>query len=222
MKTPLGIAAAIAVLLLNTSTADAKRHPYRHHYKENPRYRVIDNMPAMAGCRWDNSGRTACFGKDPPVRQQRVTRRSTRTKYHSVVDASGNVVSHKTGARARVGAAYAAKFQAYIDDLEANGATVRFMGGIRGGRCSSGHMHPCGRALDVCQLSRGRVDGRCNLPSRSTIASIAARHGLFEGGQWCSSDYGHVQAGESAPACGGGTTMMARRHYRHHRRYASR
>ena len=50
-------------------------------------------------------------------------------------DANGNnaisiVKSRKTGARARVGAAYAARFQAYIDDLETNyGARVFFMGG---------------------------------------------------------------------------------------------
>jgi len=39
------------------------------------------------------------------------------------------VVSAKTGARAHVGGAYAARFQAYIDDLEKNyGARVLFMG----------------------------------------------------------------------------------------------
>lgn len=138
--------------------------------------------------------------------------------HHQALDANGNsgiVISHKTGAKARVGAAYATKFQAYIDDLEANGARVLFIGGIRRGRCSSGHMHPCGRALDVCQRSRGRVDSRCHLPDRTTIAAIAERHGLFEGGQWCNQDYGHAQAGVSAPACG--TTMMAKSHHRHHR-----
>src|SRR5512139_816088 len=44
----------------------------------------------------------------------------------------GIVMSAKTGARARVGVAYAARFQAYIDDLEKNyGARVLFMGGLR-------------------------------------------------------------------------------------------
>ena len=42
----------------------------------------------------------------------------------TAIDANGNtaglVISHKTGARARVGVAYAARFQAYIDDLENN------------------------------------------------------------------------------------------------------
>jgi hypothetical protein len=128
------------------------------------------------------------------------------------------ITSHKTGARANVGSQHAAAFQAYINDLEASGARVRFMGGIRPGRCSSRHMHPCGRALDVCQLSRGVVDHRCNLPGPSQMAAIAARHGLFEGGQWCHSDYGHAQVGVSAPACGG--HHYATRH--RHRRVASR
>ena len=49
--------------------------------------------------------------------------------------ASGIVLSRKTGARARVGVAYAARFQAYIEDLENNhGARIVFMGGIRPGR----------------------------------------------------------------------------------------
>ena len=66
---------------------------------------------------------------------------------------AGTIISHKTGARARVGGAYAPRFQAYIDDLENNyGAKVLFMGGIRRGRCSIYSEHPCGKALDVCQL----------------------------------------------------------------------
>lgn len=130
------------------------------------------------------------------------------------LDANGNVagviVSHKTGASARVGVAHAAKFQAYIDDLENNhGATIKFMGGIRRGRCSDAHLHPCGRAIDVCQLSRGRVDHRCHLPDRSSLAIIAKQHGLFEGGQWCHHDYGHAQVGVTAGACG--STYAARK-----------
>ena len=124
-----------------------------------------------------------------------------------VLDANGNpsgvIVSARTGARARVGVAYAARFQAYIDDLENNyGARVLFMGGIRPGRCSPSSEHPCGKALDVCQLRRGVVDRRCNLPGRAVIGQIAAAHGLFEGGRWCNSDYGHAQVGTTASACG--------------------
>lgn len=145
--------------------------------------------------------------------------RHAHHRVHKTLNASGNfaagvVVSHKTGATAHVGAAYAAKFQAYIDELEAGGASVRFMGGIRRGHCWSGGLHPCGKALDVCQLSRGRVDARCHLPNRHAIVAIAAHHGLFEGGQWCSSDYGHAQVGVSAGACGE-RTFAARSHRRH-------
>ena len=112
-------------------------------------------------------------------------------------------MSRKTGARARVGVAYAARFQAYIDDLETNhGARVLFMGGIRPGRCSSSSERPCGKALDVCQRRRGVVDPRCNLPGRVALGQIAASHGLFEGGRWCDSDYGHAQIGVTAAACG--------------------
>jgi hypothetical protein len=131
------------------------------------------------------------------------------------LDANGNmpgiVTSHKTGARARVGIAYAARFQAYIDDLENNyGARILFMGGIRPGQCSIFSLHPCGKALDVCQLRRGVVDSRCQLPSRLTLAKVAASHGLFEGGRWCNSDYGHVQVSVTAGDCDDRRTRVVR------------
>ena len=140
-------------------------------------------------------------------------------------DANGNaskfclVTSRTTKASARVGCTYVDKFQAYIDDLESRGATVRKLGGIRRGKCWSGGLHPCGKAMDVCQLSRGRVDARCNLPGRVDIAQIASRHGLFEGGRWCNSDYGHVQVGTTAGDCR--TTMAARKKNRTHKKYAA-
>lgn len=134
-------------------------------------------------------------------------------KHLPVIDANGNgagvVTSHKTGASARVGVAFASTFQSYIDDLEARGATVRFMGGVRRGHCGLASMHPCGKALDVCQTGRGHVDPRCHLPSRQELGRIAAAHGLFEGGQWCHSDYGHAQIGVTAAACGSRPVMMA-------------
>ncbi|HJS62541.1 MAG TPA: M15 family metallopeptidase [Pseudolabrys sp.] len=130
-------------------------------------------------------------------------------------DASGNaagyVISSRTGARARVGVRYAARFQAYIDDLENNhGARVLFMGGIRPGSCSPSSEHPCGKALDVCQLRRGVVDPRCKLPGRAALGQIAASHGLFEGGRWCNSDYGHAQV-DVTPACGESRSRIARK-----------
>ena len=169
-----------------------------------------NNSPA-AIC--DNDGHCATLGAAVPIASARRSRpginRTIATAQHqpSALDANGNtagvVISGKTGARARVGIAYAARFQAYIDDLETNhGARVLFMGGIRPGRCSISSEHPCGKALDVCQLRRGAVDSRCNLPGRQVLGEIVASHGLFEGGRWCNSDYGHAQIGVTAAACG--------------------
>ena len=146
----------------------------------------------------------------PPPEQaqqiQQAQRPQLQTQQVHALDANGNkgiVISHKTGARARVGVAYAARFQAYIDDLENNhGARVLFMNGIRPGPCSPASEHPCGKALDVCQHRRGVVDPRCNLPGRVALGHIASAHGLFEGGRWCNSDYGHAQVGVTAAACG--------------------
>lgn len=136
----------------------------------------------------------------------------------TVLDANGNVAhtlvtirSKKTHATARVDSRYAAEFQGYIDDLETRGAVIRFMGGFRRGHCASASLHPCGRALDVCQRARGRVDARCHLPGPSALAAIASNHGLFEGGRWCNSDYGHAQVGLTAAACSSSRTAFAKR-----------
>ena len=119
---------------------------------------------------------------------------------------------HRRGcSEAGVGISYAARFQAYIDDLENNyGARVLFMNGLRPGHCSPASEHPCGKALDVCQRRRGVVDPRCNLPSHAAIGRIAASHGLFEGGRWCNSDYGHAQVGVT-PSCGESRSRIARK-----------
>jgi hypothetical protein len=143
----------------------------------------------------------------------------THRRLHPAVwDANGNAAhvlttirSKETGATARVDSRYAAEFQSYIDDLEAHGAVIRFMGGFRRGHCASASLHPCGRALDVCQLARGRVDSRCHLPRSAALAAIASRHGLFEGGRWCNSDYGHAQVGVTAAACSSSHTASAKR-----------
>jgi hypothetical protein len=138
-----------------------------------------------------------------PLPRKRDIETPLSTAEHRVRNAPpGVIISARTGARAHVGARYAARFQAYIDDLEANyGARVLFMGGIRRGHCSPRHEHPCGKALDVCQLSRGVVDRRCNLPAPAVLGRVAASHGLFEGGRWCDSDYGHAQVDVTAPSC---------------------
>ncbi len=180
-------------------------------------------LPAQAGQRHhqnslqattcDNNGHCTTLRATAPMpsyrnRRSEIQRTMANVQRHATLDANGNtvgvVISHKTGAHARVGTDYVARFQAYIDDLETNhGARVLFMNGIRPGRCSTFSEHPCGKALDVCQLRRGVVDPRCNLPGRVALGQIAASHGLFEGGLWCDSDYGHAQIGVTAATCGG-------------------
>ncbi|MDO8596603.1 MAG: hypothetical protein Q7R45_08265 [Sulfuricaulis sp.] len=115
----------------------------------------------------------------------------------SLSDGPGIIRSGKTGATARVSPRYAARFQNYVDQIEREGGIVSFMGGYRRGKCWSGGKHPCGWALDTCQLARGVVHAKCNLPKPQRLAAIAAAHGLFEGGKWCSNDYGHAEAGGS-------------------------
>ena len=161
----------------------------------------------LLGTTCDNDGRCTTLHATVPTPVARKVIRRQRRRATPTLDANGNIVgiviSHKTGARTRVGAAYVARFQAYINDLEENyRARILFMGGIRRGRCSIYSEHPCGKALDVCQLRRGKVDPRCHLPNRVALGRIAASHGLFEGGRWCDSDYGHAQVGVTAPACG--------------------
>lgn len=127
---------------------------------------------------------------------------------------SGVIRSEKTGATARVDSAYQAKFQALLDDFEAHGATVYYMGGRRPGHCSLGSQHPCGWAVDFCQDYRGHVSGArdCNLPRPAEFHALVRAHGLYDGSVWCSTDYGHVQAKDS-----GGCNNVARGSWGHGR-----
>jgi D-alanyl-D-alanine carboxypeptidase len=156
----------------------------------------------------ENGDRDGCIV--PAPQQSPITGQQGR-RFDANGNAAGFVISSRTGARARVGIRYAARFQAYIDDLENNhGARVLFMGGVRPGSCSPSSEHPCGKALDVCQLRRGVVDPRCKLPARAELGRIAASHGLFEGGRWCNSDYGHAQV-DATRACGESRNRITRK-----------
>lgn len=194
------LCAAAAVLALSTAASAPAYAKHRHHH-----YYGVHHAGNFTGF--------GMVGRN----HHRGYRHVRRGKGVSYAHVGGNVRS-SAGAHATVSSSYAGAFQAYINDLEANGARILFMGGNRAGYCSQRHKHSCGMALDVCQYSRGVVERKCNLPSRPEIARIAARHGLFEGGQWCSSDYGHAEAGGSA-ACGT-RWASAGRHYRSRTRYA--
>jgi len=113
--------------------------------------------------------------------------------------------SKKTGVTAQVAQKYAAKFQAYIDAVEAEGAAIYYMTGFRKGRCAvPRNKHPCGMALDLCQDARGKVSRmrNCRLPPPKRLAAIAKKFGLIEGGTWCNSDYGHVEVRSARQAEG--------------------
>ena len=94
------------------------------------------DLPVQAATKYAATG--AGFTEATIEVMKTTTFAATPTPVARPLGASGNkldgiVMSAKTGARARVGVAYAARFQAYIDDPEKNfGARVLFMGGIRG------------------------------------------------------------------------------------------
>ncbi|MHB1207894.1 MAG: M15 family metallopeptidase domain-containing protein [Rhodospirillaceae bacterium] len=165
---------------------------------------------ALAGCTpaaaCDNDGKSACDAGQ--ARQARAHGKRSRRALDP--NGSGVVRSGKTGATARVASRYRAAFQAYVDDVEAAGGRVTFMGGIRRGPCSIPRSkHPCGMALDLCQFGRGIVDRRCALPRAAELARIAARHGMVEGGQWCHGDKGHAEIRTARQAEGCGTNLYS-------------
>ena len=100
-------------------------------------------------------------------------------------------IKSKAGPTAKVARSAAPKFQAFIDELEATGYRIRFMGGWRRhGSCRGCVMHPRGLALDINQTARNRVTDR--FPAG--IGQMAKRHGLFSGGGWRSTpDTGHFE-----------------------------
>lgn len=187
------LCAAAAVLALSTIASAPAYAKHRHHHYGVHHARSFTGFGVV--------GR----------HHHRGYRHVRRGKGVSYAHVGGNVRS-SAGAHATVSSSYAGAFQAYINDLEANGARILFMGGYspewqktkRGNLVRThmrGSMHYSGLALDVCQLRRGIVDRRCNLPDRSQIIQIARRHGLTEGASWCNSDYGHAQVGVSGRSC---------------------
>lgn len=198
MKLRVLAALALASITLGTLPASAD---------DRPTVPDVASIPAYP-YPWQTQNAQGFRGADAANRRGRhhVSRGARRGSPRGSLRESGPGVvrSSKTGATARVAPGNRAKFQAYVDDLERNyGATVRFMGGYRRGPCSLASQHPCGGALDVCQLRRGIVDARCHLPSRRVMVKVARAHGLYEGGSWCNSDRGHAQVRESAGPCRG-------------------
>lgn len=79
-----------------------------------------------------------------------------------------------------------------INELEATGYKIKFMGGYRNDPCSKRHMHGCGLAVDINQFARNVV--RPHLPNNAT--AIASKHGLLHGAVWHNADTGHFELDE--------------------------
>lgn len=104
---------------------------------------------------------------------------------------NGAEIKSSSGARANVSPSAAPKFQALVNWLDAHGYPIKFMGGYRPGKCWTGGMHPCGKAIDINQVARGRVVGR--LPAG--VDAFARTLGIVPGSGWCNQDQGHFQIG---------------------------
>ena len=147
--------------------------------------RHLQNGLAVTSC--DNDGHCTTLAATRPAASPRKVRPEIKKTISDCSDSVGrarrqrqyNAVSSSPPRQVHVLALVSPmprRFQAYIDDLENNhGARVLFMGGIRPGHCSPSSEHPCGKALDVCQLRRGVVDSRCNLPGRRVSARSPLR-----------------------------------------------
>ena len=201
------ILATLGVTIVLSATAEA--HHRQRVQSDAPRGTVdVAAIPAYPVEGTNSSQRLprhlATHGRKASRMASRPTESDTANPGPSMPEiGSGIVRSRKTGATAHVSASFAAVAQAVVDDLEQNhGAVIKFMGGYRRGPCASWSLHPCGLAIDLCQLSRGVVDSRCNMPSRAVEEQVARAHGAYSGGEWCSQDRGHIQAKETASPCG--------------------
>lgn len=238
MMTPRIILAALAATLIFASPADARQAKYKsagraQNGRPAPAFDAAA-VPAYPTAEMPGRGARQAHGhaaKSPRTGDRGAREAKASPAGYKGESGAGIVRSGKTGATARVSPRFAPIAQAVVDDLEARGAAIRFMGGYRKGPCWTGGLHPCGLAIDLCQTARGVVDGRCHLPSRAVEASIAAAHGALSGGVWCHQDRGHIQLGQTAGACGSNLyaavakfkgRRIAARHQRAHHRVASR
>ena len=109
----------------------------------------------------------------------------------ALANADAATIRSKSGATAQVAGQWAHKFQCLVNKIDASGFHIKFMGGYRPGPCWSGGKHPCGMALDICQLSR---DVTCPGFPRAASTKFALACGLFPGSLWKRNpDTGHFE-----------------------------
>lgn len=101
------------------------------------------------------------------------------------------VIRSRSGATARVASSHAHQFRCLVNEIDATGYRIRFMGGVRAGSCAPpANKHPCGLALDIDQTARD-VTLRGFPRQASTV--LAKRCGLFPGSEWRNADTGHFE-----------------------------
>jgi hypothetical protein len=93
-------------------------------------------------------------------------------------------------ATAKIDRGVAGAFRGLLGDLCRQGYKPRFMGGWRRGQCAPPrHKHPCGWAIDIDQVARGRVTQR----QPGNVNAMARRWGLLHGAEWRNNDRGHFE-----------------------------
>lgn len=201
MNRTISILAALAATVILIAPADAKRIPIGTQLAPSIDVAAAPAYPLSAEAA--HASKQARGHRRAGKGNRRYTAPRALAGEHDYATGSGVVRSRKTGATARVSASFAPIAQAVVDAMEARGASIKFMGGYRKGPCASYSLHPCGQALDLCQLGRGVVDRRCNMPSRAVEIEVARAHGAYSGGVWCNQDRGHIQMLNTASSCGG-------------------
>jgi len=118
------------------------------------------------------------------------------------------ITTSRLGLTAQVNAAYAPKFQSFINELEATGYVIRSIGGYANRRTARGGFshHANGDSIDINPAQNPHVFGRAgitDMPIEQTRAA-ARRNGLGWGFDWSSSkDAMHFSVGRNEGGSGG-------------------
>lgn len=214
----LSIMAVIAVAMLTVATpASARNHHYKIHgtfsftHHKHARSHAhtknhVGDATSLVASICDNDGHCR---QEYSAQPERSTQRSTRTHSdarQTRIDPDGNpttkhratasrgicpgcvVVSTAANIDITVHAAYAAKFQAFIADLVAQGHHPRFITCFAYGHVP-GSNHGIGAACDIDQTGWGKTSAFMYHSD-----GIISQAGLFSGCAFSRQDCGHVEA----------------------------
>src|SRR5436309_3563358 len=149
---------AIAALLVATSVGAAEARQARSYVHASAcggRVMGSEVADASGNCvRAATARKRVRSARSGDVRRAHVSRGGANCGRMSTVRAA-------SGAIACVASHTAAKFQAFVTELESTGYRIDFMGGWRAhGSCRGCNMHPRGLAIDINQTGRNRVTHR--------------------------------------------------------------